>query len=113
MPAERTRVEQSGKFANVCGLLWRAELKSSRKDPDKKFHVLTMDDGIEIISWHTSSESRESYFEAQGHTITAQVKTARARGQNYFYLQSMRLTCACEKCKEAAPEASPILILEG
>lgn len=113
MPAERTWVEQSGKFANVCGLLWRAELKSSRKDTDKKFHVLTMDDGIEIISWHTSDESRESYLEAQGHRVTITAKAARARGQNYFYLQTMRLTCSCEKCKEAAEnrEASPILIL--
>jgi hypothetical protein len=115
MPVEHTKVEQSGKLANVCGLLWRVQQKASRKDSDKQFHVLTMDDGVEIISWHTSSESRESYFEAQGHTITAQVKTARVKGHTYFYLQSMRLTCACEKCKEAAEKrmqpASPLLIL--
>ena len=113
MTAERTRVEHQGKFANVCGLLWRAEQKSSRKDPDKKFYVLTMDDGIEIISWHTSSDSHESYSQAQGHRVTASVKTAYIKSRTYFYLQSMRLTCACEKCTEAADnrEASPILIL--
>jgi hypothetical protein len=116
MAVERTKVEHQGsKFANVCGPLWRVEQKSSRKDPDKLFHVLTMDDGIEIISWHTSDESRESYFEAEGHTIAAQVKVARTKGHTYFYLQSMRLTCACEKCKEAAENrtqpASTLLIL--
>jgi hypothetical protein len=115
MPAHKTKVDHQGKLANVCGLLWRVQQKSSRKDADKQFHVLTMDDGIEIISWHTSSESRESYFEAEGHTITAQVKTARIKSHTYFYLQSMRLTCACEKCKEAAENrmqaASPLLIL--
>jgi hypothetical protein len=102
MAPERTRVEHQGKFANVCGLLWRVEHKASRKDPDKQFHVLTMDDGVEIISWHTSSESRESYFEAEGHTITVQVKVAYIKGHTYFYLQSLKLACNCEPCKEKA-----------
>jgi hypothetical protein len=75
--------------------------------------VLTMEDGVEIISWHTSAESREQYLEAQGHTVTASVKAARARGQNFFYLQSLRVTCACEGCKRTPSEACPILVLEG
>lgn len=113
MLVEHTRIEHQGKLASVCGLLWRVEQKSSLKDPGKQFHVLTMDDGIEIISWHTSEESRESYLQAQGHHVTISAKAARARGQNYFYLQSMRLTCSCEKCKEPAdnPESSSFLIL--
>jgi hypothetical protein len=116
MPAERTRIDQQGsKFANVCGPLWRVEQKSSRKDPDKTFHVLTMEDGVEIISWHTSDESRKSYFAAEGHTIMAQVKVARIKGHTYFYLHTMRIKCACEKCKGAAEDqgqdASPLLIL--
>jgi hypothetical protein len=112
--AERTRVEYQGsKLANVCGPLWRVEQKTSRKDPDKKFHVLTMDDGVEIISWHTSDESSESYFKAEGHTIAAQVKVARVKDHTYFYLHTMRIKCACEKCKGSAEEkaVSPLLIL--
>jgi hypothetical protein len=112
MPAEstiqKTSVEQQGKIANVCGLLWHVELKASRKEPSKQFHVLTMDDGVEIISWHTSAESREQYLEAKGHTVTAKVKVAYARGQTFFYLQYLQV-----KCRDEAPEASPILILEG
>ena len=108
MPTEhavqKTKVESQGKLANVCGLLWLVEQKESRKDPDKQFHVLTMEDGVEIISWHTSEESRESYVEAQGHTITSQVKVAYIKGRSYFYLQSLKLSCHCDSCKEKAAE---------
>ena len=76
----RARVRECLDMVHLPGVESKrpSELKSSRKDPDKQFHVLTMDDGIEIISWHTSDESFESYYQAQGHRITASVKTARA-----------------------------------
>jgi hypothetical protein len=108
MPVEKTKVEYQGKLANVCGLLWLVELKASRKDPSKQFHVLTMEDGIEVISWHTSAESREQYLDARGKPIIARVKVAYARGQTFFYLQSLQV-----KRNEEAPEASPVLILEA
>ncbi|HEY2361193.1 MAG TPA: hypothetical protein VGK36_08765 [Candidatus Angelobacter sp.] len=102
----KTKVEQQGKFANVCGRLWLVELKASRNDSSKEFHVLTMEDGVEIISWHTSPESREQYMRAEGHTVTVQVKAAHARGRNFLYLQSLRVTCACEKCKPVADSSA-------
>ncbi len=109
MPAEtfvKTKVEHQGKSANVCGKLWLVELKASRNDSSKEFHVLTMEDGVEIISWHTSAESREQYLQAEGHTVMVSVKAAHARGRNFFYLQSLRITCSCEKCKPEADSSA-------